>query len=150
MSGMLKCRHWAQKLKARVSPAVISLADTVGTASAEVVESVFYATTLAVGRECLGLICTFAPMEGLDKIKRAIVAAFGLTAHCVAWVAAPWHRTTSLAMHTEWIVEWAEKRGYGPSIKSMHSTSLFHWPLTCFLDRNKINSIRTTSIECCM
>ena len=31
----------------------------------------------------------------------------------------------------------------------MPSTSLFHWPLTCFLDRNKFNSIRTTSIECC-
>ena len=105
--------NWAQKLKARVSPAVISLADTVGTASAEVVESVFYTTTLAVGRECLGAHLHLHPMEGLDKIKAAHNRGCLRFDGALRGVGGCPMAQDDLVGNapTEWIVEWAEKEG---------------------------------------
>ena len=104
---------WAQKLKARVSPAVISLADTVGTASPEVVESVFYATTLAVGRECLGAHLHLHPMEGLNKIKAAHNCGCLRFDGALRGVGGCPMAQDDLVGNapTEWIVEWAEKEG---------------------------------------
>ena len=104
---------WAQKLKARVAPSVISLADTVGTASAEVVESVFAATTLEVGREHLGAHLHLHPMEGLDKIKAAHKSGCLRFDGALRGVGGCPMAQDDLVGNapTEWIVEWAEKKG---------------------------------------
>lgn len=104
---------WAQKLKARVAPSVISLADTVGTASAEVVESVFASTTLEVGREHLGAHLHLHPMEGLDKIKAAHKSGCLRFDGALRGVGGCPMAQDDLVGNapTEWIVEWAEKKG---------------------------------------
>ena len=104
---------WAQKLKARVSPSVISLADTVGTASAEAVEAVFAATTLEVGREHLGAHLHLHPMEGLDKIKAAHKSGCLRFDGALRGVGGCPMAQDDLVGNapTEWIVEWAEKNG---------------------------------------
>ena len=104
---------WAEKLKARVAPSVISLADTVGTASAEVVESVFAATTLEVGREHLGAHLHLHPMEGLDKIKAAHNRGCLRFDGALRGVGGCPMAQDDLVGNapTEWIVEWAEKEG---------------------------------------
>ena len=104
---------WAQKLKARVAPSVISLADTVGTASVEVVESVFAATTLEVGREHLGAHLHLHPMEGLDKIKAAHKSGCLRFDGALRGVGGCPMAQDDLVGNapTEWIVEWAEKKG---------------------------------------
>ena len=104
---------WAQKLKARVAPSVISLADTVGTASAEVVESVFAATALEVGREHLGAHLHLHPMEGLDKIKAAHKSGCLRFDGALRGVGGCPMAQDDLVGNapTEWIVEWAEKNG---------------------------------------
>ena len=104
---------WAQKLKARVAPSVISLADTVGTASAKVVESVFAATTLEVGREHLGAHLHLHPMEGLDKIKAAHKSGCLRFDGALRGVGGCPMAQDDLVGNapTEWIVEWAEKKG---------------------------------------
>lgn len=104
---------WAQKLKARASPSVISLADTVGTASAEAVEAVFAATTLEVGREHLGAHLHLHPMEGLDKIKAAHKSGCLRFDGALRGVGGCPMAQDDLVGNapTEWIVEWAEKNG---------------------------------------
>ena len=104
---------WAQKLKARVAPSVISLADTVGTASVEVVESVFAATTLEVGRDHLGAHLHLHPMEGLDKIKAAHKSGCLRFDGALRGVGGCPMAQDDLVGNapTEWIVEWAEKKG---------------------------------------
>jgi len=113
---------WAQKLKARVSPSVISLADTVGTASAEVVEAVFAATRLEVGREHLGAHLHLHPMEGLDKIKAAHKSGCLRFDGALRGVGGCPMAQDDLVGNapTEWIVEWAEKMGLW-SVEQAHA-----------------------------
>ena len=114
--------NWAQKLKARVAPSVISLADTVGTASAAVVESVFAATTLEVGREHLGAHLHLHPMEGLDKIKAAHKSGCLRFDGALRGVGGCPMAQDDLVGNapTEWIVEWAEKKGLW-SVEQAHA-----------------------------
>ena len=113
---------WAQKLKARVAPSVISLADTVGTASVEVVESVFAATTLEVGRDHLGAHLHLHPMEGLDKIKAAHKSGCLRFDGALRGVGGCPMAQDDLVGNapTEWIVEWAEKKGLW-SVEQAHA-----------------------------
>lgn len=62
---------WAKKLLDRLSPSVISLADTVGAATPDVVERVFRVASHEVGQEVLGAHLHVHPLEGLEKIKAA-------------------------------------------------------------------------------
>lgn len=62
---------WAKKLLDRLSPSVISLADTVGAATPDVVERVFRVASHEVGQEVLGAHLHVHPLDGLGKIKAA-------------------------------------------------------------------------------
>ena len=104
---------WAQKLKSRVSPAVISLADTVGTASSQAVESVFAATAQEVDRDLLGAHLHLHPMEGLEKIKAAHKSGCLRFDGALRGVGGCPMAQDDLVGNapTEWIVEWAEENG---------------------------------------
>ena len=62
---------WAQQLMARISPSVISFADTVGAATPEVVERVFELAAQELGSDAIGAHLHLHPLEGLEKIKAA-------------------------------------------------------------------------------
>jgi hydroxymethylglutaryl-CoA lyase len=62
---------WAQTLANRFSPEVISLADTVGAATPDLVERVFDVATAELGPERLGAHLHLHPLEGMEKIKAA-------------------------------------------------------------------------------
>ena len=62
---------WAQQLMARISPSVISFADTVGAATPEVVERVFGLAAQELGSDAIGAHLHLHPLEGLEKIKAA-------------------------------------------------------------------------------
>ena len=62
---------WAQQLVARISPSVISFADTVGAATPEVVERVFELAAQELGSDAIGAHLHLHPLEGLEKIKAA-------------------------------------------------------------------------------
>ena len=62
---------WAQQLVVRISPSVISFADTVGAATPEVVERVFELAAQELGSDAIGAHLHLHPLEGLEKIKAA-------------------------------------------------------------------------------
>jgi hydroxymethylglutaryl-CoA lyase len=62
---------WAAQLMDRLSPSVVSLADTVGAASPELVERVFRVATETLGSDVLGAHLHLHPLDGIEKIKAA-------------------------------------------------------------------------------
>ena len=62
---------WASELQKRLTPSVISIADTIGAADPELVERVFSRVVTEVGHEIVGAHLHIHPMEGLEKIKAA-------------------------------------------------------------------------------
>ena len=62
---------WASELQKRLTPSVISVADTIGAADPELVERVFSRVVTEVGHEIVGAHLHIHPMEGLEKIKAA-------------------------------------------------------------------------------
>ena len=63
--------EWTEMLLQRIDPDVISIADTVGAATPEVVKDVFQVVGKLVPSEKLGAHLHLHPMEGMDKIKAA-------------------------------------------------------------------------------
>lgn len=104
---------WASKLQTHLSPAVISLADTVGVSSAEEVQEVFQSTTAVVPREKLGAHLHLHPLDGINKIKAAYRGG------CIRFDGAlrgvggcPMAQDDLVGnAPTELVVEWAEKMG---------------------------------------
>lgn len=62
---------WTQRLLDCFSPSVVSLADTVGAATPDMVERVFGRASEAVGSEALGAHLHLHPLDGIEKIKAA-------------------------------------------------------------------------------
>ena len=63
--------QWGIQLKDRLSPSVISLADTIGAASTDVLERVLRLSVSELGASMLGVHLHLHPLEGLDKISAA-------------------------------------------------------------------------------
>ena len=98
---------WARQLLDRLSPSVISLADTVGAATPDLVERVFRSAVARSEAKCLGPTFTFIRWKEWKKSKqRTEVAAFEWTAPCEEWVDAPSHKTTWWEMHPQsgWLI----------------------------------------------
>ena len=101
------------QLLERVDPTVISLADTIGAATPELVRAVFDVTSNLVSTEKLGAHLHLHPMEGVDKIKAAHEGG------CLRFDGAlrgvggcPMAQDDLIGnAPTEWIVEWAQQQG---------------------------------------
>ena len=104
---------WASELQKRLTPSVISIADTIGAADPEHVERVFSRVVTEVGHEIVGAHLHIHPMEGLEKVKAAhrggclrIDGALRGVGGC------PMAQDDLVGnVPTEWIVEWAGKSG---------------------------------------
>ena len=101
---------WAEKLQQRLSPSVISVADTVGAADPALVERVFANVVRAVGPEVVGAHLHIHPMEGLEKIKAAHRGGcFRMDGALRGVGGCPMAQDDLVGnAPTEWIVEWAE------------------------------------------
>lgn len=101
---------WAEKLKQRLSPSVISVADTVGAADPALVERVFANVVSEVGTEIVGAHLHIHPMEGLEKIKAAHRGGcFRMDGALRGVGGCPMAQDDLVGnAPTEWIVEWAE------------------------------------------
>ena len=101
---------WAEKLKQRLSPSVISVADTVGAADPALVERVFANVVSEVGPDIVGAHLHIHPMEGLEKIKAAHRGGcFRMDGALRGVGGCPMAQDDLVGnAPTEWIVEWAE------------------------------------------
>ena len=102
-----------ERLLERVDPTVISLADTIGAATPELVRAVFDVASNLVSTEKLGAHLHLHPMEGIDKIKAAHKGG------CLRFDGAlrgvggcPMAQDDLIGnAPSEWIVEWAQQQG---------------------------------------
>jgi hydroxymethylglutaryl-CoA lyase len=104
---------WAKKLLDRLSPSVISLADTVGAATPDVVERVFQVASLEVGQEVLGAHLHVHPLEGLEKIKAAHRGGcFRMDGAMRGVGGCPMAQDDLVGnAPTEFLIQWAEREG---------------------------------------
>ena len=104
---------WASELQKRLSPSVISVADTIGAADPELVERVFSRVVTEVGHEIVGAHLHIHPMEGLEKIKAAHRGGcFRMDGALRGVGGCPMAQDDLVGnAPTEWIVEWARKSG---------------------------------------
>ena len=103
--------EWIDVLKSRVSPNVISIADTVGAATPKLVEDVFCSATQAVAPEKLGAHLHLHPLEGLEKIIAAYNGGCRRFDGALRGVGGCPMAQDDLVGNapSEWIVQWAEK-----------------------------------------
>ena len=104
---------WASELQKRLTPSVISIADTIGAADPELVERVFSRVVTEVGHEIVGAHLHIHPMEGLEKIKAAHRGGcFRMDGALRGVGGCPMAQDDLVGnVPTEWIVEWAGKSG---------------------------------------
>ena len=102
---------WASELQKRLTPSVISIADTIGAADPELVERVFSRVVTEVGHEIVGAHLHIHPMEGLEKIKAAHRGGcFRMDGALRGVGGCPMAQDDLVGnVPTEWIVEWAGK-----------------------------------------
>ena len=102
-----------EQLLERVDPNVISIADTIGAATPELVREVFDVAGKMVSTDKLGAHLHLHPLEGVDKIKAAHDGG------CLRFDGAlrgvggcPMAQDDLIGnAPTEWIVEWAQRQG---------------------------------------
>ena len=102
---------WARQLVNRLSPAVISLADTVGAATPDIVERVFRSAVAEVGSGVLGAHLHIHPLEGMEKIKAAHRGGcFRMDGALRGVGGCPFAQDDLVGnAPTEWVIDWAEK-----------------------------------------
>lgn len=105
--------HWSERLIERVSPSVISFADTIGSASPAGVEEVFRRVTTTIPCEKVGAHLHLHPMDGLNKIEAAFRGGCRRFDGALRGVGGCPMAQDDLVGNapTELLVEWAEKLG---------------------------------------
>ena len=113
---------WAKDLMDRLSPSVISLADTVGAATPQLVERVFAVASEELGANLLGAHLHVHPLDGLEKIKAAHRGGCFRFDGALRGVGGCPMAQDDLVGHapTEKLVEWAETEGLW-SVANAHS-----------------------------
>lgn len=106
--------EWAKQLQDRLSPSVISLADTVGAADAALIERVFARAVAEVGSNTVGAHLHVHPLDGLEKIKAAHRGGCLRMDGALRGVGGCPMAQDDLVGNapTEWMVEWAESSGF--------------------------------------
>ena len=103
---------WVRSIQDRLSPSVISIADTVGAADSELVERIFTQVTNECVDAALGAHLHVSPLEGLDKIKAAHRGGCLRIDGALRGVGGCPMAQDDLVGNapTEWIVEWASAK----------------------------------------